>query len=751
MRAKRLAIILVGIILISFTISYAERDNEQASVLNSKNTVVKNSNSIDVEYEYDSYTNQVIAKIISNIELKDTKPSWKLDTNRKIYTKVFTSNMTYSTPVEDIYGNVINVDIEITEVKSANITMNYIYNGENNTVTAQITSDFELKPTKPSWNLSMDKKVYTKVFTSNIDYSTPVEDIYGNVINVDIEITEVKSANITMNYIYNGENNTVTAQITSDFELKPTKPSWNLSMDKKVYTKVFTSNIDYSTPVEDIYGNIINVDIKITEVKIAEIIMDYIYDKKDNTVIAKITSNINLKETKPSWDLSVDKKTYTKVFTENITYNTPVEDIYGNIIDVFININEIDIKPPTITLLYKYNDDDTVTISIKSDEELGETKPSWNLSNDKKTYSKVFETNQDYTTPVEDIYGNSTNVKIKLEKKKNEYIQIDGSKISVGYMYTSYDNVIVQITSTVRMENTKPSWKLSEDGYTYTKTFYEDTKYTTPIQDINGLQKDVYINVDMFFEVLCEIGSYGISGAWVQGVAGGTSLEYCRYGNGPNVFFATFCVHGYEDSWDRDGTVLVDIANNFYNRLLADMDKDLAQKWTIYIIKEINPDGRRLGYTKDGPGRTTLYSKIGKGIDINRSWQTDSYYKRYTDNRNYNGTSGFQAYEAEYLRNFLLSHKSTTGQNVLVDLHGWENQLIGNQQICNYYKQQYTSCSTKNYGVYGTQYLISWARQNLGAKSALIELPLAYNYEEVNRMRLSDKYIDATLNMLRGI
>ena len=261
--------------------------------------------------------------------------------------------------------------------------------------------------------------------------------------------------------------------------------------------------------------------------------------------------------------------------------------------------------------------------------------------------------------------------------QNNMIITTDNSKITVRYMYTSYNNVMVQIVSKVKMENTKPTWELSKDGYIYTKIFTDNINYTTQIQDINGLTKNVNIIVDFFeIPIKYERGTYGSSGAKLKGVSGGSNLEYFRFGQGPNVMFATFCIHGYEDSWNRDGTVLVNIANDFYNKLVSDKDYNLANKWTIYIFPEVNPDGRRLGYTNNGPGRTTLYSKVSKGIDINRSWQTGSTYKIYTDNRNYNGTAGFQAYEAEYLRNFLLSHKSTTGQTVLVDLHGWQDQLI---------------------------------------------------------------------------
>jgi len=50
-----------------------------------------------------------------------------------------------------------------------------------------------------------------------------------------------------------------------------------------------------------------------------------------------------------------------------------------------------------------------------SNEKLANTKPSWSLSEDKLTYTKTFNINQDYTTPVQDIYGNSTTVHIKLK------------------------------------------------------------------------------------------------------------------------------------------------------------------------------------------------------------------------------------------------------------------------------------------------------------------------------------------------
>lgn len=255
-------------------------------------------------------------------------------------------------------------------------------------------------------------------------------------------------------------------------------------------------------------------------------------------------------------------------------------------------------------------------------------------------------------------------------------------------------------------------------------------------------------------------GTYGVTGLKAIGDNRGTSLKYYKYGSGPNVFFATFAIHGFEDIWAKDGQELVTIANNFYQQLIKNKDFDLAEKWTIYIFPGINLDGLNYGSTNNGPGRTTLFSQApnNRGIDLNRCWQIGSDYTRYTDSRNYNGTSGFQAYEAQYLRDFLLKNKSQNGQTILVDLHGWTTQVIGDSGICSYYSKQFPENDKSAVGRYGTGYLINWARSSLGstskaARSALIELPSAgiNGHQSVINHNYSNRYIQATLDMLKNI
>lgn len=115
---------------------------------------------------------------------------------------------------------------------------------------------------------------------------------------------------------------------------------------------------------------------------VLEIRTQYTYNEKNNTVTGKIKSNNPLKNTKVSWKLSQDGKTYTNEnLKQNGKYETIIEDIYGNIKSVEINVDLIDDKGPEIKMEYKYNEENnTVTAIIHSNEELKDTKTTWKLS-----------------------------------------------------------------------------------------------------------------------------------------------------------------------------------------------------------------------------------------------------------------------------------------------------------------------------------------------------------------------------------
>ena len=249
-----------------------------------------------------------------------------------------------------------------------------------------------------------------------------------------------------------------------------------------------------------------------------------------------------------------------------------------------------------------------------------------------------------------------------------------------------------------------------------------------------------------FFDALnknIKEGLYGKSGLMYKGEKG-NYLKYYQIGNGKKHLFTTFSVHGFEDSYNKDGSELTYIADEFFKYLKDNMSAKLINEWTIYILPVVNPDGQYDGWTNNGPGRTTVYSWAPehKGIDINRCFPIG--YAKTSSDRNYNGTEPLQAYEAQSLRDFILSNKGDT--NIILDVHGWLNETIGDNELGKYYRNEIGI--NKHIGTYGNGYLIQWARTIPNTKSLLLELPEVNSHEELVKMKLDQKFINATMKIL---
>lgn len=313
-----------------------------------------------------------------------------------------------------------------------NITLTYIYNNVENSVTVKAISEIEFKNTKPTWKLGKNKKVYIKKYNKNERYNTTFLLANGSrkVVNINVNQIDDKGPQISTKYIYDNSTDTVTVNMISNEIMLDIKPTWSLSEDKLVYTKKYNKNESYITEVKDVYGNISKVNIDVTQINGPNIEMEYVYNKQNNTVTAKMKSNKLLSHTKPTWNLSNDKLIYTKTFNKNETYYTPVQDIFGNTKMAKIEINQIDDKGPEIEVTYTYNDKSgIVTANMKSNEIMADTKPTWKLSEDKLTYTKDFNENQSYITDVKDIYGNTTKVKISITQIKKKVL--NGIDVSI--------------------------------------------------------------------------------------------------------------------------------------------------------------------------------------------------------------------------------------------------------------------------------------------------------------------------------
>ncbi len=298
-----------------------------------------------------------------------------------------------------------------------NITLTYIYNNVENSVTVKATSEIGFKNTKPTWELGKNKKVYIKKYNNNERYDTTFLLINGTrkVVNINVNQIDDKGPQIITKYIYDNLTDTVTVKMISNEIMADTKPTWKLSDDKLVYTKRYNKNQNYITEVKDMYGNISKVNIDVAQINGPNIEMEYVYNKQNNTVTAKMKSNKILANTKPTWKLSDDRLIYTKTFNKNEMYYTPVQDTFGNSKMAKIEITQIDDKGPEIEVIYTYNEKSgIVTVDMKSNEIMADTKPTWKLSDDKLIYTKSFNENQNYITEVNDIYGNITKVKISI-------------------------------------------------------------------------------------------------------------------------------------------------------------------------------------------------------------------------------------------------------------------------------------------------------------------------------------------------
>lgn len=121
-------------------------------------------------------------------------------------------------------------------------------------------------------------------------------------------------------------------------------------------------------------------------------------------------------------------------------------------------------------------------------------------------------------------------------------------------------------------------------------------------------------------------------------------------------------------------------------------------------------------------------------------------YKREYSARNYNGTQPFQAYEAQSLRDFIVNN--TGSQNIVIDVHGWLNETIGDNEIGRFYRNQFGI--SNHISSYGSGYFINWARTIPNTRSMLLELPEVSSHSQVVSKNYSGKFINATMNLLRS-
>ena len=353
-------------------------------------------------------------------------------------------------------------------------------------------------------------------------------------------------------------------------------------------------------------------------------------------------------------------------------------------------------------------------------------------------------------------YGNAEAQKYKFEYI-NGYYKITAKH--TGKSLTAKNNVLQEGTEIVQADytgNNSHKWLLRDthkNGWIISPISNPDLAITVQGSIQNGskiILSKTQDNDNQMLYIMEPInkgikeGLYGKSGLMYKGT-GGSYLKYYKIGTGTKHLILNYSIHGFEDSYSKDGSELTYMANELYNYLKSNMSDDLIQKWTVYILPLSNPDGQYSGWTNDGPGRTTVYSWANghKGIDMNRCFPVG--YTSLRSERNYNGTAPLQAYEAQSLRDFILNNTGT--QNIVIDVHGWLNETVGNNEIGSLYRNEFGI--SKHINTYGKGYLIQWARTIPKTKSMLLELPEVKSHNELVSKKYVDKFNKATINLLK--
>ncbi len=239
--------------------------------------------------------------------------------------------------------------------------------------------------------------------------------------------------------------------------------------------------------------------------------------------------------------------------------------------------------------------------------------------------------------------------------------------------------------------------------------------------------------------------------------AQGRALYAYRFGNGKNVMVLTFAIHGWEDSFPRDGQLLVHTGNALRSELATNFESlVLAGDWSVYVLPCLNPDGLYAGWTHNGPGRCTIHSTDEKGnrrergIDMNRSFPYQ--YSRAWSDRNYNGTAPLQTSEAQALATFTQKVMGQ-GKNILIDTHGWYQQTIVEGGTSNAIYRAFRTHFPRNSHTYlggSGGYYSAWAGFVLGYEACLFEFPDVDSAMEFYEKGYQGAFVAAIKDLLRS-
>ena len=321
-------------------------------------------------------------------------------------------------------------------------------------------------------------------------------------------------------------------------------------------------------------------------------------------------------------------------------------------------------------------------------------------------------------------------------------------------------------TESVYRQSTSGNNPYNQLGYTYI-VYYAGSSLKGGFVPDNTLTKGENPSIPDAPSSVGKEGGFQTSYHWQSGLGG--PINSYKIGTGEKRLYLVYAQHGFEDEGYGDGIELVDIAYKFMDYMYNNRNDSNIQKilsnWTIYVIPYLNRDGITSGSSENGPGRCNVKNEI----DINRNWPTEIYVQDLNKGRNYTGEDQLGTVEAQGLYTMIKKEdvKPIDGKtSILIDIHGWDCETIGDEGVGGYYYNQFKNDSETSFishsGTHSFQcrklysntnssgYLAQWAVEDGGIdKSIILELP-SHNNRKIGSRSLSDRFNTATINLLLG-
>ena len=407
---------------VSETVTVTNIDGRQSDVTVYISGIDKVAPVVNVEYSTTQETSGSVTATITSNEILKPVDGWTLSNDGLSLTKQYNQNANETVTVSDLAGNTVNKNISISNILSGDFSCSVTYDitdPTNGSVTATITGNRNLAERNDGWTLS--GRTLTKEYTANTNETLTITSASGDECSVTVSITNIDKRNPVLSIEYSETEqtlNNVVATITSNEPILEAPNGWMFVQNSRYsIMREYTSNTTETIIVKDLAGNSSAINVEISNILPRPVLsVEYSYnDKTNNDVVVTITSTMEM-EPLEGWTLSNNKKTLSKVFSDNYSGTVTVLSALGHRKTLEIEINNIDKVEPNLEVSYSDVDaEGNVTVTITSNEELQE-KTGWTLSQDKRTLTRKFSANVEDEVIVTDLAGNTKTISIRVDK-----------------------------------------------------------------------------------------------------------------------------------------------------------------------------------------------------------------------------------------------------------------------------------------------------------------------------------------------